>query len=366
MINQKGLRNFDFFLFFLTLILLLAGLINLYSATFNQSSGGASSIFYRQIYWTALGILTLLIFAFFDYHSFENYSYHLYVLSIALLLLVLIGGKTVGGAKRWIGFGSFTIQPSEFAKLCLIFALCRYFSHNPIPDGYGLFQIIIPIAISSIPAILILFEPDLGTSALLMIMAFSLFVYAGLRLYALLFMVIAGVLSTPVLWEFLKDYQKKRIIYFLNPELDPLGSGYHLLQSKIAIGSGKLIGKGFLEGKQGQLHFLPEGHTDFIFSVFAEEWGFIGAVVLLIALAMIIIKGFLIAGNARDRFGTYVAASISFYLLWHTAINVAMVTGLIPVVGIPMPFMSYGGSFLLTTMTSIGILINISMKRNIF
>ncbi|MEM7828532.1 MAG: rod shape-determining protein RodA [Candidatus Aenigmatarchaeota archaeon] len=364
--DQKGLRNFDFFLLILTLILLVAGLINLYSATYNHPSGGPSSIFFRQIYWTLIGVFVLLVFSFFDYHLLENYSYQIYVLTIALLILVLIAGKTVGGARRWIGMGSFTIQPSEFAKLSVILVLSRYFSQRPNPYGHGFLDIIPPLILTAIPSLLILLQPDLGTSALLMIVGFSLFVYAGLRFYPLLFMTVAGTLSTPIMWEFLKDYQKKRIIHFLNPESDPLGAGYHLLQSKIAIGSGKIIGKGFMEGKQGQLHFLPEGHTDFIFSVFAEEWGFLGSVVLLCIIAMIIIKGFLIAAGARDRFGTYLAASISFYFLWHSAINIAMVTGLIPVVGIPLPFMSYGGSFLITVMASMGILINISMKRYIF
>jgi rod shape determining protein RodA len=217
-----------------------------------------------------------------------------------------------------------------------------------------------------VPFVLVLLEPDLGTAIILLLVSFSILLFLGLSRRSIVVLFLLGTASLPAGWLFLKDYQKDRILTYLDPSRDPLGSGYHILQSKIAIGSGGFWGKGFLHGTQSSLHFLPEQHTDFIFSVFAEEWGFVGSMVLLLAYLAVILWAFHLSTRAKDLFGMIVSLGITFLLFWHVAINIAMGTGLLPVVGIPLPLFSYGGSFLFVVLLSVGVLVNIYLRRFVF
>ncbi|KFO66412.1 rod shape-determining protein RodA, partial [Smithella sp. SCADC] len=267
------------------------------------------------------------------------------------------------GSQRWLGAGGFALQPSELMKLVIIITLARYFEDHKSNEPYKLEELLVPFLIVLAPFLLILKQPDLGTALILFIIFVSIVFFMGIEWKSLL-IVLAGVLiSLPLGWHFLKDYQKERLITFLNPENDPLGAGYHIIQSMIAVGSGEIFGKGFLKGSQTQLKFLPEQQTDFIFSVFAEEWGFIGGLVLIIMFMSIIFWGLKIALQARDLSGTIMAFGITALISWEVFINIGMVLGILPVVGIPLPFFSYGGSAMLSLLAAIGLLMNVSTRR---
>lgn len=259
-----------------------------------------------------------------------------------------------------------SFQPSELAKLSIAIIISYFLSEMPVKKEYGLKDVWQIFLFVCTPAALILKEPDLGTAVIILIFSSSIIIFSGMSKRSILVLVCAGLIITPMLWVNLKDYQKKRILTFLNPNMDPLGAGYHITQSKIAIGSGMISGKGFLKGSQTRLHFLPEQHTDFIFSVFAEEWGFLGSLLLIFFYLCLVLRGLDIAKNSKDRFGKYLAISITTMIFWQVFINMGMVMGILPVVGTPLPFMSYGGSSLVFSMISIGILMNIRMRRYMF
>jgi len=245
----------------------------------------------------------------------------------------------------------------------MILSLARYFSSHGAGGGYGIRELLVPAVIVLIPFLLIICQPDLGTALMMLIIFLSMVLFVGVRLKDLLIAGVAGLLMIPLAWHFLKDYQKDRIMTFFDPERDPLGAGYHIIQSMIAVGSGGFLGKGFLKGTQTQLKFLPEQQTDFVFSVFAEEWGFAGGIVLIILFLSLILWGLKIAQNSRDLPGTLIAYGVTIMIFWGVFINIGMVLGILPVVGIPLPFLSYGGSSIVVLMISIGLLINISMRR---
>jgi len=302
-----------------------------------------------------------------NYIHLERLAYPIYIIAIILLISTILTGRTAGGAKRWLSIGFASFQPSEFAKIAIILILSKYFSAIKIPfRGLSLKELIVPSVIAFIPFILIIKQPDMGTAVIIFLIFASMVIFAKVRLKLLIGITAISLPLIPIAWHFLKDYQKARLMSFLDPTLDPLGTGYHIMQSKIAIGSGGIIGNGFTNGTQGQLRFLPEHHTDFIFSVLAEEWGFIGSFIVLILYFVLVLWGLNIAQNAKDRLGAFLAFGVSFMFLWHILINIGMVTGMLPVVGVPLPFMSYGGSFLITTMIGAGILANVSMRRFIF
>ncbi|MFP4037846.1 MAG: rod shape-determining protein RodA, partial [Desulfobacteraceae bacterium] len=269
---------------------------------------------------------------------------------------------------RWISLGPLSVQPSEVAKFALVAALARFFGTDYAASqrSYRLRELWRPMVLIALPCALILEEPDLGTTLLLIIVAMSMILFAGVRWQSLALMVGTFLSAAPFVWVNLAPYQKRRILTFIKPDLDTLGSGYHINQSKIAIGSGQFWGKGYLEGTQTRLDFLPEQHTDFAFSVLAEEWGFVGSSLLLMVYLGLIIWAVNIAHNSRDRFGTFLAFGIAAVVFWQVVINVSMTTGLLPVVGIPLVMFSYGGSSVVTTMASMGILMNISMRRFMF
>ena len=262
--------------------------------------------------------------------------------------------------------GFFSFQPSEIVKIFVIFALARYFSRREYPQGLGFRNLVGPGLLVGAPFVLILIQPDLGTALHLAFACLSVLMFLKVRRSVLLALGGFLALAMPFVWHFLKAYQKQRIMTFLNPEKDPLGAGYHIIQSKIAVGSGQFWGKGFLKGTQSQLRFLPEQHTDFAFSVFAEEWGFAGSAVMLILFLALFVFGLQIVKRSQDRFGALLALGLLALIFWQMIINISMVTGLMPVVGIPLPFISYGGSSLVTIFVAVGFLLNISMRRFLF
>ncbi len=363
MIDRRFVTNFDWPLLGVVALLSIIGVLNLYSAGYSAVDSRQSAVYLRQLYWLALsGIITLVVLSF-DYRRLVDWAPYIYTGSIITLVAVLLFGKTVSGSQRWLGFGVLTFQPSEAAKLATVIMLASYFYNKDLKKGYGLKDLLMPAGIVLLPFILVVKEPDLGTSLLLLFVLASMILFVGIKSGA--FMTLLGFVLTslPFLWHSLKDYQKKRFLSFLWPDKDPLGSGYHALQSKIAVGSGKILGKGYLEGSQSKLNFLPEQHTDFAFSVFAEEWGFMGSVLLIVLYFSLILLGLNVAIRSKEKFGTFLAFGIVATIFWQLLVNVGMVLGLMPVVGIPLPLISYGGSSTITTLTGIGLLLNIRMRR---
>jgi rod shape determining protein RodA len=364
--DRRLVQNFDWVLMAVLLLLALISVVNLYSAVYPTRAAGGLSLFYRQIYWFLLGFGVLAVMVTFNYKVLERVAYPAYILSLSLLAAVLVFGRLTSGSRRWLSLGFMTFQPSELAKIVLIIVLARMVSQRDDFAEYSLRDLVKPMVIVLLPTLLILKEPDLGTSLLVSFVALSMMLFARIRLKALIGLTGAFLGSLPVLWLFLKDYQRERILTFLNPDRDPLGAGYHIRQSKIAIGSGQFFGKGYLAGTQTKLHFLPEQHTDFAFSVFAEEWGLAGSLVLLGLYVILIIWGLDIAKKSKDKFGSMMAVGITAMIFWQVVINLGMVMGLLPVVGIPLLLFSYGGSSLVTTMAMLGLLMNISIRRFLF
>ncbi|AMV72930.1 rod shape-determining protein RodA [Desulfuromonas carbonis] len=365
MFDRRLLTHFDWILLLLVCLVTSIGILNLYSAAASLG-GSATPVYLKQIYWLLIGLIIALGVSSFDYRHLEHYSFLLYGINLVLLLLTLLVGKTSMGATRWISFGFFNLQPSEIMKLVIILTLARFFADKGHFLGYTLRELVIPFALLGLPVLLILKQPDLGTAMLIIFIGGTMALFAGIRRSAVLVLGFLGSLSLVGGWFLLHDYQKERIRTFLNPERDPLGSGYHIIQSKIAVGSGGFFGKGYMQGTQSQLSFLPERHTDFAFSVFAEEWGFSGSLLLLALYLFIIIWGIYIARRAADRFGMFLAVGVVAMLFWHIVVNLGMVIGLLPVVGVPLPLFSYGGTSMVTTMIGTGMLLSVSMRRFMF
>jgi rod shape determining protein RodA len=366
MLDRRLIQNFDWVL--LLLLLLEAGIsiLNLYSATYPIRDMGGAEIFLKQIYWFLIGFAVFLLATTFNYYVLERLAYPAYFFTVGLLILVLFAGRVMSGSQRWLSLGPISFQPSELAKIAVVLVLAKFFSERGEFKEYRLRDLWQPFILTAIPCFLILKEPDLGTSLFLALISFSMILIAKVNWKSLVILAGASGLVAPLIWFGLKEYQQKRVLSFLRPDMDPLGAGYHINQSKIAIGSGQIWGKGYLQGTQTRLHFLPEQHTDFAFSVLAEEWGLIGSAVLLMIYLFMILWGLNIAKNSKDRFGSMIAVGIVSIVFWQVAINVGMVTGLLPVVGIPLLLFSYGGSSLITTMAAMGILMNISMRRFMF
>jgi rod shape determining protein RodA len=275
----------------------------------------------------------------------------------------MVIGRTTSGSQRWLPLGFISFQPSELAKLGIILVMARFFTEKEFTQPYSLRELTIPFLLFAFPAILVFKQPDLGTVVIIGVIFLSMLAFIGVQRKTWMFLGATCAVAAPIFWFFLKDYQKMRLRVFLNPDLDPLKTGYHIAQSKIAVGSGGFWGKGFLKGTQSQLRFLPEQHTDFVFSVWAEEWGFVGSFILLFLLLFLVSRGVKIASASKDRGGAILAIGISAMIFWQGFINIGMVVGILPVVGVPLPLFSYGGTSLLTTLIGIGILMNISMRR---
>jgi rod shape determining protein RodA len=337
--------------------------INLYSASYPPKAWGTPP-YLKQIYFFLMGFTAILFVISFDYNELHFWNYPFYMLIIFLLVLSYILGQSAGGAQRWIDLGFFRLQPSEPAKLMLVITLASYYSRKEVVGGYSIKQLITPIVLTAIPFLLILMQPDLGTALMLAIIFVSMTVFVRLQLSTYLTLGGSALFAVVFAWyKLLKPYQKQRVQTFLNPENDPMGHGYQIMQSKIAVGSGGQFGKGYLEGTQGHLHFLPERHTDFAFSVWCEEWGFFGSMFFLSLYFLLLLWGLRVAMHARDRFGMLLAYGVVMLIFWQAIINILMVLGFLPVVGIPLPLVSYGGSSLLTTLLALGILINVRMRR---
>ncbi|MCE5263900.1 MAG: rod shape-determining protein RodA [Deltaproteobacteria bacterium] len=362
-LDRRLILNFDWTLFSLVLIISGIGLLNIYSAGFSLTDLRPTPYYIRQIQWILVGSVGMALAFLIDYRFLNRHAYLIYAVSVALLLIVAATGYATRGSQRWIALGGFTFQPSELVKLTLILALTKYFDRHRIGRGYYLRELFIPFLLLLIPFLFILKQPDLGTALILLILFLSMVFFIGLDWRSLLIAAGAGLTLAPIGWFILKDYQKERIMTFFSPEKDPLGSGYHIIQSMIAVGSGGILGKGFLKGSQTQLKFLPEQQTDFIFSVFAEEWGFLGAIILLVLFMLLILWGLMIIARSKDFPGALIAFGITMLIFWEVFINIGMVLGILPVVGIPLPFLSYGGSSMVVLMTAVGLLMNISVRR---
>jgi len=363
MIDRRFVKHFDWGLLGLTFLIIFLGLLTLYSAVTSSTAGPQKILYFKQLVWYCIGLAAMIFSLFINYKLLDRWAPVIYAMCMFLLLYVLLFGKHVAGAQRWIMMGPFSIQPSELAKIAVIIILARYYSKLANIGGLNLRELFTPFVLAIIPFFLIVKQPDLGTGMIVLLIAGSMTVFVKIERRSLLCIITSCTIAVPLVWFLLKGYQKRRILTFLNPDRDPLGAGYHVIQSKIAIGSGMISGKGFLKGTQNALAFLPEQHTDFIFSVLAEEWGFIGAFILLCLFLIFIIWGLNIAYRCREPFGTIIAVGVTAMIFWQVFINIAMTMGLMPIVGVTLPFISYGGSSVITTMLCVGLLLNISMRR---
>lgn len=328
-------------------------------------SASSDKFLFKQIVWVITGLTIFFTLLFIDYILFSHYAYIIYACVLFLLTVVLLIGGSVKGSQRWFAVGSFSVQPSEFMKITLVLTLARFFRYKKY--GVGLFDIGVAILITLVPMALIMKQPDLGTALVLVPILLSILYTAGVRLYHFLMLVGAGLAVTPLAWMFLlKSYQKMRIIGFLWPEkASDWGAGYHRLQSLIAIGSGGLFGAGWGNGVQNQMKFLPERHTDFIFAVIAEEWGFLRACFVLLLYVVFLTCGIGIARSTREPYGRFVVVGLVTMFATQVIVNVSMTLGIAPIVGITLPFISYGGSSMLTSFVAISIIFNVKMRSKI-
>lgn len=417
MYNVGGRKQFDFSLFFAVLLLWIIGIFLVYSATYVHTSGPLAGIFKSQIVWVAMGLLIILAIVSIPAQLFYSLSYIIYGISLLLLVYAVLTGVVLKGAGRWIVIGGIRLQPSEFAKIGLLFALASYLSKKSI-SLQRVSSFIMPGILILVPFLLVLKQPDLGTALVFCVMAFPMFYWAGMSLIEIFFTVSPGISivlsaiplilaygttqplgvgsaipwgiffvivcallyimrppmvilvavvvanllaasATTVIWNsFLKDYQKVRIISFINPQQDPFGAGYQVIQSKVAVGSGHIFGKGYLQGTQTRLSYLPEQHTDFIFSVLGEQFGLIGSTVILLLFLFIIIRALTTTQYIRNRFTNLIIVGSSSIVAFHVFVNIAMAIGIMPVTGLPLPFLSYGGSFTLTIAILMGFILN--------
>lgn len=360
---RRYIRNLDWILILTVFLLTGVGLVLIASATHTEAlRTGVNYFVQRQGLFLTVDVLLVILLLRLDYHVLKQVALPLYVITLILLLGVMFFGHSTMGAQRWIRLGPVIFQPSEFSKVFIIVCLAAFLDKQAgslehwkeyLPAGLFLLA----------PFVLVLRQPDLGTALVFGAIGFSMFWVCGFKTRWIAWMTGALICLSPLIWHFLHEYQRNRIRVFLNPELDPFGAGYHVIQSKIAIGSGLLLGKGWMQGTQSQLNFLPENHTDFIFAVAGEEFGFIGAVVILLLYLILIWRGLTIALNAEDRFGMLLATGITGMYLFHVLVNIGMTAGIMPVTGVPLPFLSYGVSSLTTNMLLAGLLLNINLRK---
>ena len=360
MIRHHSARDFDWGLLGITMAITILGLVEIYSATRNTPWQEAHL---KQIMWIGLGLAFLWIFSAIDYNILIHHALAFYAIAVALLLLILVIGTVVGGARRWLPMpGGATLQVSEFVKVVLVLLIARFFS-GLHPETVSVKNLLKIAALFAAPMFLVARQPDLSTALSYAPILFMGVFIAGLRWKYVLVLALAGALILPLAWQYLRPYQKERLITFMDPERDPRGSGYQPIQSKIAVGAGGIWGSGFAQGSQTQLRFLPVPHTDFIFSAYAEETGFVGVTLVITLYFAILMK---IVGNARtsaDSAGMYVCMGVGALLLFHLLVNIGMVIGRMPVTGLPLPLMSYGGSNLLATFMLLGLVNNVRLRR---
>lgn len=354
------LKQLPYSVIFLIFLITSLGVMMLYSAADHNWHPWAS----KQMIRIFFGICLMVVFALTDLRAWITYAYSLYFISLILLIAVEFMGKIGMGAQRWIDLYIITIQPSEIMKITLLLALARYFHLTPLEDVHRFKGLILPLMMVFVPCALVLRQPDLGTMLILAGASFSIFFTAGLRIWKILTTIILSLISFPIIWNNLHGYQKQRILTFLNPENDPLGAGYHILQSKIALGSGGLLGNGWGQGSQSHLNFLPEKQTDFIFSMYCEEFGVMGGLILLFLYIVLLGYGFWVTLRSRTPFGRFLAIGLNTLFFLYVFVNISMVMGLLPVVGVPLPLVSYGGTAMMTLLMGFGLIISVEIHRD--
>ncbi|MEI7973498.1 MAG: rod shape-determining protein RodA [Bdellovibrio sp.] len=366
--RRNLLKRIDWNFVVIIIVLNFVGLINLYSATHGPLSVQVESLFRNQIIWLLVGWSVFFIVSFFNYQMLSKLALVIYFINLGAILFVTIAGDIALGAQRWIDFGFFKYQPSETMKLCMIIVLAKFLArYSPEGPGMGLRELSIPLLLMGVPFVLVVEQPDLGTALMIAAISGSMIFFMKIRRWILAAVVTLAAIAVPVMWSYvLRDYQKNRVLNFINPGKDPRGTGYNSIQSRIAVGSGQWIGKGFRKGTQSQLEFLPERHTDFIYSVLSEEHGFVGSVLTLILFSLLFTMILRISSTSRDKFGALLSMGVLAYIFWHMFVNIGMVIGLLPIVGVPLPLLSYGGSSMLTTMAGLGIVSSVAYRRYIF
>ncbi len=345
----------------LTALISVVGFAMLYSAANGNVDPWAS----RQMVRFSVGLAVMLAIALIDVRFLFRWAYLVYFGTVGLLIAVELIGTTGMGAQRWIDLKFIQLQPSEMVKVTIVLALARYFHGLSSEEITRPFYLLVPIVLTLAPAALVLKQPDLGTAAMLLMIGAAVFFCAGVRLWKFAVVGVLALSSIPIGWQFLHEYQRRRVMTLFDPESDPLGAGYHILQSKIALGSGGLFGRGFLQGSQSHLNFLPEKQTDFVFTMLAEEFGMVGGMTLLGLYAVLLIYGLAIAVRSRNQFGRLLAVGIACNVFLYVFINIAMVMGLIPVVGVPLPLISYGGTAMLTVMAALGLMMSVYIHRDV-
>jgi len=364
-VPRQIVRGIDPITLVCVLLLVAIGLTTVFSAALKSGHGEVRPYFMRQLMWALLGLVAMAAATMVDYRFLASYSYHFYFVSVLFLAVVLLVGKETHGAQRWFRIWGFQMQPSEIVKMACLFALAHYLDQTRERIREAKF-LLGALVIAGIPAALIVVQPDLGTGLVIVTMLGGMLVAANVRRRHLVGMAITGLAVSPFVWGFLKDYQRARLLSFVNPNLDPLGASYQVIQSKIAIGSGGFAGTGWLAGTQSQLNYLPEQHTDFIFSVFAEQWGFVGSCILALLYLGLFLQALKISESSRDFLGSILAVGVVTIISFQVLVNLLMTVGFMPVTGIPLPFMSYGGSSLLTMMACVGLLLSVKIRSRIF
>lgn len=358
---REKLYNISFSYVMFIVILAAIGIVMLYSA----ANGNWSPWAINQLIRFGMGFAVMIVLALTDIKLLLRYAYVFYFITLILLVVVEVAGHTGMGATRWINLGFIKLQPSEFMKIAMVLVLARYFHTSSLQSIESVRGIIPPLLMAIFPAFLIVLQPDLGTALMLIFTTAAMFFVVGVQIWKFVVVFIGGLITIPFAWHFLHDYQQNRVLTFLNPERDPLGAGYHIIQSKIALGSGGVLGKGFLKGSQSHLNFLPEKHTDFIFTMLSEEFGLVGAVLVVILNILILAYSYSFALKSTSYFGKLLAIGLATNYFMYVFINIAMVLGVLPVVGIPLPLISYGGTVMLSIMASFGIILCVHINRNV-
>lgn len=361
--SLANLRRLDWATWLFVTLLAAIGIVVLYSATRTESVGTAYSV--RQGTFFLFGCLLALTIACFDYRFLVSLAPIGYGVCLLLLVAVLMVGVTVKGGQRWLDIGPVRFQPSELTKLAVIFMLAWYFGKIG-PRIRKLRYMLLAFVIAGIPAVLIFRQPNLGTAAAMAPIAFVMLYVAGCKRWHLAAIILAGLACAPVAWGVMKPYQRERVMTIISPESDAAGKGWHTIQSMITVGSGGMTGKGYMEGTQTYLRYLPEHHTDFIFSLLAEEFGFMGATIVIALYFLLFARALMIAGKSQEITGSLLVVGIVALLGFHVFVNIAITLGIMPVTGIPLPFLSYGRSFYVTTMACVGILLSVNVRRGMF
>lgn len=358
---KEKIQSLSFAYIMFIFILAAVGVTMLYSA----ANGSWHPWALNQLLRFGIGLVVMITLALVDVKYFMRYAYVFYFGVLLLLIIVEVGGHVGMGAQRWINLGFIRLQPSELMKIALVLALARYFHGTSLQNIETMRGIMVPLLMVLVPSLLVMTQPDLGTALMLVFTAGAMFFAVGVQLWKFGIVLLGGIISLPIAWNLLHDYQQNRVLTFLDPERDPLGAGYHIIQSKIALGSGGVFGKGFLKGTQSHLNFLPEKHTDFIFTMLSEEFGMIGAIFVVLVNILILAYSYAFALRTTSYFGKLAAVGLATNFFLYVMINMAMVLGLIPVVGVPLPLISYGGTVILSVMAAFGIILSVNINRNI-